>query len=92
MFHPECEEKIRKSWTHAHISGSPMNRLFEKIKKCRTDLVAWSKSVFSNTRDRLNAMQTVLDELVQNGYEQNLKTITNLKGEINELLHHKEVF
>ena len=31
--HPECEVKIRESWTHAHTSGSLM-KLFKKIKKC----------------------------------------------------------
>lgn len=40
--HPECEERIRSSWTHSLPMGSPMFCLFEKIKRCRTDLVAWS--------------------------------------------------
>ncbi|XP_050245579.1 uncharacterized protein LOC126693590 [Quercus robur] len=32
--HPEGEQKIRDSWTQSLALGSPMNRLFEKIKQC----------------------------------------------------------
>lgn len=55
--HPECEAKIRKSWTQAQTSGSPMHCLFKKIKKCRSDLVAWSRIAFGDTRDHLDRKQ-----------------------------------
>nr|POE98139.1 hypothetical protein CFP56_51330 [Quercus suber] len=47
--HPECEQIIYDSWTHSQALGSPMNWLFEKIKKCQSDLVARSQHTFGNT-------------------------------------------
>ena len=38
--HPECEDQIRTSWTQSQPTGSSMFCLFEKIKRCRMDLVA----------------------------------------------------
>ena len=90
--HPECEQIIRDSWTHSQASGSPMNRLFEKIKQCRSALVSWSRHTFGNTRTRLNAKQQELEELMEQGYKQNLQSINELKNEINTLLHHEEVY
>ena len=69
-----------------------MNRLFEKIKKCRLDLVAWSRVAFGNTRHRLNEKKQELEELVEHGYGQNLHRIIELRREINTLLHHEEVY
>ena len=68
-----------------------MNRLFEKIKKCQLDLVAWSRVAFGNTRHRLNEKKQKLEELVEHGYGQNLHRITELRREINTLLHHEEL-
>ena len=68
-----------------------MNKLFEKIKQCQLAFVAWSKHVFGNTRTRLNAKQQELEELMEQGYRQNLHNINELKNEINTLLHHEEV-
>lgn len=90
--HLECEQVIRTSWTQSIPSGSPMNRLCEKIKKCRLDLVAWSRVAFGNTRHKLNEKKQELEELVANGYGQNLHRITELRREINTLLHHEEVY
>ena len=69
-----------------------MNRLFEKIKQCRVDLVACSQIAFGNTRHRLNEKQQELVHLVEHGYGQNLHHITELKRDINTLLHHEEVY
>ena len=66
--------------------------LFEKIKACRAHLVAWSKSTFGNTRTRLTEKQQVLEELVAQGYESNQERINILRREINELIHHEEVY
>ena len=38
--HPNCKNIIQESWSQAQPRGSPMYRLFEKIKKCRSDLIA----------------------------------------------------
>lgn len=37
--HADCEELIRTSWTKTQSRGNLMYYLFEKIKKCRHDLV-----------------------------------------------------
>uniref|UniRef100_A0A7N2LRF7 CCHC-type domain-containing protein n=1 Tax=Quercus lobata TaxID=97700 RepID=A0A7N2LRF7_QUELO len=63
-----------------------------RVAQCRLDLVAWSRIAFGNTRDCLDRKQKELEELVENGYGLNMDTINGLKKEINDLLHHEEVF
>ena len=92
MAHPKCEERIRTSWTQCQPIGSPMFCLFEKIKRCRMDLVAWSRYTFGNTRDQLNAKQGELEKLRAAGFGENLDKINEVQREINDLLHHEEVF
>ena len=69
-----------------------MYYLFEKIKSCRARLVAWSKSAFGNTKVRLTEKQKELEELVKQGYAPNFERIKILRREVNELIHHEEVF
>ena len=71
---------------------SPMFCLFEKIKRCRMDLVVWGRNTFGNTRDRINAKQGELEDLMLTGYKENLDSIHEVKKEISELMHHEEVF
>ena len=66
--------------------------LFEKIKKCRMDLIAWSRQTFGNTRAMLDAKQGELADLIRGGFGQNMEIINWVKKEIRELLHHEEVF
>ena len=73
-------------------NGSLMYFLFEKIRKCRMDLIAWSRATFGNTRTHLEEKQKELTTLMEAGYGQNVERIHGLKKEINELLHHKKVF
>ncbi|XP_075663047.1 uncharacterized protein LOC142632551 [Castanea sativa] len=56
------------------------------------DLIAWSRTTFENTRDRLEAKQGELTALKEGGYGMNVERIQEVKREINELLHHEEVF
>ena len=65
--------------------------LFEKIKRCRMDLVAWSRYTFGNTRDWLKVKQGELEELRAAGFGENLDKINEVRREINDLLHHEEV-
>lgn len=66
--------------------------LFEKIKRCRSDLIAWSGQTFGNTRTKLDAKQGKLAALIPEGYGQNVERINGVRKEIRELLHHEEVF
>ena len=72
--------------------GSSMFCLLEKIKHCRLDLINWSRATFGNTCTRLDQKQYELAELTNGGYALNLDRIIDLKRDINELLHHEEVF
>ena len=72
--------------------GSLMFHPFEKIKHCWLDLINWSRAPFGNTRTRLDQKQHELAELINGGYATNLDRIIDLKKDINELLHHEEVF
>ena len=69
-----------------------MFRLFEKIKHCRFDLINWNRATFRNTCTRLDQKQHKLAELTKGGYSANLDKIIVVKKDINELLHHEEVF
>ena len=43
--HPECELIILEAWNASTEAGSPMYRLFNKIKRCRMSLVEWSRTL-----------------------------------------------
>ena len=90
--HMDCETIIRDSWNQTQPQGSPMYCLFEKKKKCRMNLIAWSRVTFGKTRTRLDAKQGELIELMESSYGPNIEKIHMVKKEINELLHHEEVF
>ena len=90
--HSNCENIIRDSWSQPQPQGSPMFCLFEKIKKCRVDLITWRRRTFGNTRAKLDAKQGELADLLCGGFGQNMERINGVKKEIRELLHHEEVF
>lgn len=90
--HVDCEELIRTSWTETQPRGSPMYCLFEKIKKCRHDLVQWSRNAFGDTRTKLGAKQQELQDLSTTDYAHNLDRINLVRREVNDLLNHEEVF
>ncbi|XP_075640643.1 uncharacterized protein LOC142612431 [Castanea sativa] len=90
--HESCEGLIRTSWSQAQPMASPMFRLFEKIKRCRQDLVRWSRETFGNTRAKLTAKQSELQELASTNYGLNLERINLVRKEVNGLLHDEEVF
>lgn len=69
-----------------------MFHLVEKIKKCRQDLVRWSRDTFGNTRTKLTAKQSELQELATTNYSLNLDRINSEQREVNGLLHDEEVF
>ena len=48
--------------------------------------------MFGNTRTRLDQKQHELAELTKGCYATNLDRIIVVKKDINELLHHEEVF
>ena len=62
-----------EAWSRQPPNGSPMLRLFEKVKSCRMQLVAWSREAFGNNRHRLEEKQKVLEELVSLGYGANME-------------------
>ena len=70
--HQGCEDVIRATWTYHPPNGSPMFRLFKKIKRCCMRLVAWSREVFGNTRTCLEEKQATLMDLSNIGYGSNL--------------------
>ena len=61
--HPDYERVICEAWGGPIQNGSPMFRLFEKIKQCRHALVGWSKSNFGNFKAKLHEKQVALEEL-----------------------------
>ena len=74
------------------MSGSPMFKLFEKIKQCRLRLVAWSCMTFGKTKFKIEEKQREMEELINLGYAYNLEQIHNKREELNNLMHQEEVF
>lgn len=90
--HPMCEEVIWEAWGMEVLNKSPMFILFEKIKKCRTTLVDWSRITFGNAKSTLQEKQVVLDKLSMQNMVEHLQTFNALKTEINTILHQDELF
>ena len=67
MAHEGCEEVIRDAWSYQPPNGSPMFKLFEKIKRCKMNLVAWSRVVFGNARIRIEEKQDALTAMANTG-------------------------
>ena len=51
--HPDCEGLIREVWGRGTRNGSPMFKVFEKIKQYQVALVEWSKDIFGNSKTKL---------------------------------------
>ena len=90
--HPDCERVIRESWGLPVRNGSPMFKLFERIKQCRLALVEWSRTTLGNSKTKLEEKQAALEELSRENKAENMQRIRTLKSEINTILHQDELF
>ena len=90
--HAECKNFIRQAWETGACLGSPMYRLFEKIKRCQLALVEWSRNTFSNSKSELQVKQAALEELSAMNDPNKVPEIRELKNNINTLLHQDELF
>ena len=66
-------------------TGSPMYHLFDRIKKCRGALVAWSRTL-GNSKDKLEQKHEELEALSSMNMAKNLESIQRVRDEINSLL------
>ena len=89
--HPNCEPVIQEAWNQVDPRGSPMFRLFEKIKYCRMSLIGWSRFSFGNTKAKLEEKQKELEELTNQNLGDQMESINMVKGEINRLLYQEEL-
>ncbi|XP_075670014.1 uncharacterized protein LOC142639761 [Castanea sativa] len=80
--HPECEGIIHEAWNGAKFVGSPMYRLFEKIKTTCMDLVRWSRQL-GNSKTKLEEKKLELEHLMAMNNANNLDVIQQVKDEIN---------
>ena len=91
-YHPDCEGVIKGAWATENVVGNPMFRLFEKIKKCRFELVQWSRNIFGNFKTQLQARQSTLKDLSMQNNPKKLQETRTLKHEINTFLNQDEIF
>lgn len=70
-----------------------MYHLFDKIKKCRGALVAWSRTL-GNSKDKLEQKQKhkELEALSSMNMAEHLESIQRVRDEINSLLFQDELF
>ena len=90
--HPDCDRVIHESWRLPVRNGSPMFKLFERIKQCRHALVEWSRTTLGNSKTKLEEKQAALEELSRENKAENMQRIRTLKSEINTILHQDELF
>lgn len=84
---PGYEEVLHASWESKIEGGSPMYRLFDKIKKCRQALVSWSSTIFENFQTQIQEKQVALKELSLQNDLDNHQLIRTLKNDTNALLY-----
>lgn len=89
--YPECEHIIQEVWSGAGLSGSPMFRLFEKIRRCRMALVGWSRTL-GNSKQKLEEKTKELEGLTALNNAANNEVIKKVKADINSLLFQDELF
>ncbi|XP_050259942.1 uncharacterized protein LOC126705022 [Quercus robur] len=83
--HPECEGIIHEAWNGEISMGSPIYRLFEKIKKSHIALVGWSRQL-GYSKTKLEEKESKQETLIAMNYVDNLDVIQRVKDEINALL------
>lgn len=84
--HPECEWVIQEAWNRSNPHGSPIFRLFEKIKNCKTSLMGWSQFAFGNTKAKIEEKHRQLEDLTRQNHGDQVERIKMVRGEINRLL------
>ncbi|GMY26951.1 hypothetical protein FCV25MIE_22193, partial [Fagus crenata] len=60
---PECEEVVQQLWNMEEEYESPMYRLTEKIKLCRTGLENWRKIRFGETQCQVKSQLDMVEAL-----------------------------
>ena len=89
--HPECEQIIMEAWNGTNPTGSPMFRLFEKIKKCCMALVGWSRNMGS-LKEHIDEKYMELEALTEMNNAENIGQINRVRDENNALLLQDEFF
>ena len=89
---PQCETVIQEAWRVAVRNGSPLSKLFEKIKRFRFSLVDWSHASGASSKTLLQEKQKQLEDLCSLNSVDHLDAIKGLKVDINNLLHQEELF
>ena len=91
-YHLDCKGVVRGAWEAENVAGSLMFRFFTKIKRCRLELVQWSRNIFGNFKTKTQEKQSALEALSLHNDLENLLTIKTLKNDINTLLNQDELF
>ncbi|XP_075653649.1 uncharacterized protein LOC142624031 [Castanea sativa] len=77
----QCETVIQDTWKADVRHGSPMSKLFEKIKRCRFALVDWSHASVARSKTILQEKQKQLEDLRSLNSVEHLNAIKGLKKE-----------
>ncbi|GMY39379.1 putative ribonuclease h protein [Fagus crenata] len=92
----ECEEVIRSAWDSSiqdPLQGSPMYRLVERIKLCRSKLAEWGKLFNGADRIKMEEYTKNLEALMEsNEAGCHNEAIFHLKTEMNACLLREEIY
>ena len=89
LMDPRCEEQVQQAWM-TEPSGSPMTRVFEKIKNSKQSLYRWSRDHFGSVRSSIDEKTKQLEhEEAAAPAMQNGLVIKSLRQEL-YILHAKE--
>lgn len=72
------------------VHGSPMFRLFHKLKHCRHALVDWQQACSTNSRRRIEELQKELLNLKENGTNGDSGRIIGLEKNLLEAHQQEE--
>ncbi len=88
----QSKDIVQQAWSLDTEEGSPMFRVFEKLKHCRVSLIAWSKERFGKLAGRIKEKRKRLQELSNATPIDFSAEILALQDEINDLLEKEEIF
>ena len=89
--HLECENIILEAWCSMSYSGSPMYKLFNKIRQCCMSLVVWSRTL-GNSKSMLEEKYKELENLTTMNNPDKLVQTQKVRDVITSTLFQDELF
>ena len=85
-----CEEVIKQAWEFSQ-PGTRMFTVWHKLKECRKQLGAWSRTSFGNIKKKIDILKQKIHQAENNAIQDRMHdNINDLRRELNTLLEKEE--